>query len=99
MARTYSYDETCINKNAFHKTTTSINIDEVDINKITLLDKTSYGNKGLFKYHIGYIQKNKTLPSPLNIKIPQLTGYTKHFDHHNNKYVNLLINDKKIIKK
>ena len=98
MARTCSYDETCINKNAFHKTTTSINIDEVDINKITLLDKTSYGNKGLFKYHIGYIHKNKALPSPLNIKIPQLTGYTKHFDN-NNKYVNLLINDKKIIKK
>ena len=26
-----SYDETCINKNAFHKGTNSINIDEVDI--------------------------------------------------------------------
>ena len=70
-----SYDETCINKNAFHQTTTSINIDEVDIiNKITLLDKTSYGNKGSFKYHIGYRHKNEALQSPLNIKLPQLTG-------------------------
>ena len=61
-----SYDETCINKNAFHKTATSINIDEVDINKITLFDKTSYGNKGSFKYHIGYRHKNEAPLSPLN---------------------------------
>ena len=47
-----SYDEICINKNVFHKTTSSINIDEVAIDKITLLDITSYGNKGSFKYHI-----------------------------------------------
>ena len=90
--------ESCINKNAFHKTTTSINIDEVDINKITLFGKTSYGNKDSFKYHIGYRQKNEALLSPLDIKLPQLTGYTKHFDN-NNKYVNLLVNDKKLLKK
>ena len=64
-----SYDETCINKNGFHKTTTSINIDEVDIHKITLLDKTSYGSKCSFKYHIGYRHKNQALLSPLNIKL------------------------------
>ena len=33
-SKVLSYDETCINIKAFHKTTTSINIDEVDINKI-----------------------------------------------------------------
>ena len=95
-----SYDETCINKNAFvfYKTTTSINIDEADINKITLLNKTSFGNKGSFKYHIGYTHKNGVLLSPLNIKLPELTGYTKHFDN-NNKYVNLLVNDKKLLQK
>ena len=93
-----SCDKTCINKNAFYKTTTSLNIDEVDINKITLLDKTSYGNKGSFKYHIGYRHKNEALLSPLNINLPQLNGYTKHFDN-NNRYVNLLINDKKLLKK
>ena len=65
-----SYGETCINKNAFHKTTTSINIDEVGIYKIKLFDKASYGNKGSFKYYIGYRHKNEALLSPLNIKIP-----------------------------
>ena len=90
--------ESCINKNAFHKATISINIDEVDINKITVFDKTSYGNKGSFKYHIGCRHKNEAVLSPLDIKLPQLTGYTKHFDN-NNKYVNLLVNDKKLLKK
>ena len=93
-----SYGETCINKNAFHKETNSINIDEVEIDKIALLDKTSYGNKGSFKYHIGYRHKNEVLLSPLNTKLPQLSGYTKHFNN-NSKYVNLLINDKKLLKK
>ena len=37
-SKTLSYGETCINKNVFYKTST--NIDEVDISKITLLDKT-----------------------------------------------------------
>ena len=32
-SKVFSSGETCINKSAFHKTTTSINIDEVDINK------------------------------------------------------------------
>ena len=68
-SKVLSYDETSINKNPFQKTTTSINIDEVDVNKITLFDKTSYGNKNSFKYGIGYIHKNEALLSPLNIKL------------------------------
>ena len=44
-SKVLNYGETCINKNAFHKKATSINIDEVEINKIILFDKTSYGNK------------------------------------------------------
>ena len=44
-SKALSHDETCINKDAFHKTTTSINIYEVDTNKILVLDKTSYGKK------------------------------------------------------
>ena len=83
-----SYGETCINKNAFHKTATSISVEKVDINRIKLFDKTSYGNKGSFKYYIGYRHKNEALLSPLNIKLRQLIGYTKHFNN-NNKYINL----------
>ena len=93
-----SYGKTSINKNAFHKKTTSINIDEVEIDKIRLFDKTPCVNKGSFKYYIGYRHKGEDLLSPLNMKLLQLTGYTKHFNN-NSKYVNLLISDKKNVKK
>ena len=62
-----SYGETRINKNAFHKTTTSTNIEEVYINKIKIFDKAPYGNKGSLKYYIGYRHKNEALLSQLNI--------------------------------
>ena len=62
-------------KNAFHNNKTSISIDEVEIKKIVLSDKTSCGNKSSFKRYIGYRHKDGTF-SPLNIKRPQLTGYT-----------------------
>ena len=62
-----------------------------------LFDKTSYGNRGSFKCYIGYRPKNEAITSPLNIKLPQLTGCTKHFDN-DNKYVNLLVNDEKLLK-
>ena len=94
------YGKIGINKNAFHKATTSISIDEIEINRIILFDKTSYGNKGLFKYYIGYRYKDGKDGnfSPLNIKRPQLSGYTKHFDA-NNKYINFLVTDKELLEK
>ena len=92
-SKVLGYGGRSINKNAFHKAATSISIDEVEINKIMLFDKTSYGNKGLFKYYIGYKCKGETLPSPLNIKLPQLTVYTKHFDA-DHKCVNVIVTDK-----
>ena len=63
-----------------------------------LFDKTSYGHKGSFKYYIGYRHKNDAFPSQLNIKLPQLPGYSKHFDG-DNKCVNFLATDEKLLKK
>ena len=74
-----SYGETAIIKSAFHKKTTSININEIEINRIVLFNKTSYGNKGSFKYYNGYRHTDGNL-SPLSIRLPQLTGYAKHFN-------------------
>ena len=67
-SKTLRHGETCINKNAFQKDTTSINIDEVEINRIMLFDTISYGNKGLFKYYIENRHKGEAFPPPLNIK-------------------------------
>ena len=92
-----SYGETAIIKNAFHKKTTSVNINKIEINRIVLFNKTSYSNKGSFKHCIGYRHFNGNL-SPLNITLPQLTGYAKHFDDKN-KVIYFLVSDKKLLKK
>ena len=75
--------EIAIDKNACHKNQSSISINEVEINKIVLFDKISCGNKGSFKRHI---------------KLPQLTGYAKHF-HNGDKLINFLVADKELLKK
>ena len=62
------FGEDCINKNTFHKNKRPINIDEVDIRRIVLSSKHSYGNKVSFKYFIGYINNVNAFPIPLCIK-------------------------------
>ena len=44
------------------------------------------------------MHKGGVLPSPLNIKLSQLTWYSKHFNA-DNKYTNFLVTDKKLLKK
>ena len=85
-----------IDKNAFHKNKYSISIDEVEINGVILFDKTSYGNKSSFKHYIGYRHKDGTT-SPLNINLPQLTGYVKYFDNGDN-LMTFLVADKELLK-
>ena len=92
-----SYGETAIIKSAFHKKTTSINNNKIEINRLVLFDKTSYGNKDSLKHYIGYRHTDGIL-SPLNIRLPQLTGYAKHFNDEN-KVINFLVADKNFLKK
>ena len=92
-----SYGETAIIKSAFHKKTTSINIKEIEIKRIVLFNKTSYGNKVSFKHCIGYRHTDGNL-SPLNIRLPQLTEYAKHFTNID-KVINFIVADKKLLKK
>ena len=83
-------------KSTFHKNKKPININKVDI-RIALSDKKSYG-KDSFKYSTGYRHEGNAFPSPLCIKRPQMNAYTKYFDK-NNKCMNHLVKDKKILKK
>ena len=84
-----------IDKNAFYNNKTSISINETEINIIVLFDKRSCG-KGSFKQYIGYRHRDRTF-SPLNVKLPQLTGYAKHFN--SNKRIDFLVADKELLKK
>ena len=77
--------EECINKNAFHKKIKPISIDKLEIKRIMLFNKTSYANKGSFKYYIGYMHEVERL-SPLCITLPQSIGHTKYFND-NKKHI------------
>ena len=92
-----SSGEIAIDKNSFHNNNSSISINEIEINRIVLFDKTSCGNKGSFKRYIGHRRKDGTF-SPLNIKFPQLTGCAKHFNN-GDKLINYLVADKELLKK
>ena len=91
------FRENSIIKSAFHKNKGPININEVDIERIKLSNKKSYG-KDSFKYFIGYRHEGNAFPSPLFIKLPQMNVYTKYFDK-NSKCMNYLVKDEKILNK
>ena len=81
------------NKISFIKNKRPINIDEVDIRRIVLSSKHSFGNKASFKYFIAYIDIGNAVTAPLCVKLPQMNGYTKYFDN-NNKNMNIFVNNK-----
>ena len=47
-------------------------IDDIDINKILVSKRESYGKENSFKYFIGYDDKDDI--KPLHIMLPQITG-------------------------
>ena len=54
-----------------------ININEVDIKKIVLSNKVSYGKHGANKYYIGYLSSGFR---PLCIIIKEIKFYTNHMN-------------------
>ena len=94
-----AFGEDFINKNTFYKNKRPISIDEVDIRRIVLSSEYSYSysNKGSFKYLIGYIHIGIVFQISLCMKLPQMNGYARYFDI-NNKYMKLLVHDKKFLK-
>ena len=62
------FGENSITKNPFHKNKKPININEVDIKRITLSNKKSYGNQDSFKCFTGFRHKGNAFPAPLCIK-------------------------------
>ena len=49
------------------------NIDGIDVNKILVSKKVSYGKNNSFKYFIGY--NDNDIIRPLFVKLPQMTSY------------------------
>lgn len=82
-----------IAKNIFHRCKEPVTINKADI-KNSLSKNYLYGNKGAFKYFIGFDDyKNDIIP--LYIMLPQVKTCVKYFK--NDKHMNLLVNDKEIL--
>ena len=70
------FDDIEIKKQKFHQHKRPVSIKNVDINKIVVSNKVSFGKKG-FKYFIGY--KDGKI-KPLCIFLPKMRAYRKDFD-------------------
>ena len=88
------FDDIEIDIYKFHQYKSPILIDYIDINKIVVSNKISYG-KNDFKYFIGY--KDAKRIRPLCILLPKISAYRRNFDK--TKCVSFLKKDEKLLEK
>ena len=93
--KSINFDDKKINKSTFYKNKKLFNIHDLDVNKILVSKKGSYGTKNSLKYFIGY--NDDDVIRPLCIKLPQMIGYVKHFD--SNKTMSFKVIDNNLLKK
>ena len=74
------FDDIEMKKEKFHQHKRLISIKSIDINKIVVSNKVSFGKKG-FKYLIGYKDAKKI--RPLCIFLPELSAYGRGFHKTN----------------
>ena len=93
--KSINFDDKKINKNNFHKNKKLFSLNHIDVNKILVSKRESYGTKNSLKYFIGY--NDGDVIRPLCIILPQVIGYVKHFD--SNKAMSFKVTDNKLLKK
>ena len=93
--KSINFDDKEINKSSFYKSKKLFTLNDIDVNKILVSKKESYGTKNSLKYFIGY--NDGDVIRPLHILLPQMIGYVKHFDSNNAKPFK--VSDNKLLKK
>ena len=93
--KSINFDDKKINKSNFYKNKKLFDLNDIDVNKILVSKKESYGTKNSLEYFIGY--NDGDVIRPLCIKLPQMIGYVKHFD--SNKTMSFKVSDNKLLKK
>ena len=88
------FDDKKILKSSFYKDKKINNIEDIDVNNISISKKESYGNKNSLKYFIGY--NDSDIIRPLYIRLPQRTGYARKFDEI--VTMSFIVKDKKLLK-
>ena len=93
--KSINFDNKNIKKSDFYKNKKLFQIEDIDVNKIFISKKESYGTKNAIKYFIGYSDNNEI--KPICIRLPQMIGYAKYFD--DNKTMSFKVTDKQLLKK
>ena len=93
--KSINFDDKKINKSNFYKNKKLFDLNDIDVNKILVSKKESYGTKSSLKYFIGY--NDGDVIRPLCIILPQMIGYVQHFDSY--KTMPFKVSDNKLIKK
>ena len=93
--KSINVDDKKINKSSFYNNKRLFSLNDIDVNKILVSKKESYGTKNSLKYFIGY--NDGDVIRPLCILLPQMIGYVKHFD--SNKTMSFKVSDNKITKR
>ena len=95
--KSINFDNKNIKKSDFYNKNKKIfNIDNIDVNKILVSKKETYGKYNSFKYFIGY--NDNGVIRPLYLWLSQTTGYINKFDE-NKITMSLMIKDKQLLKK
>ena len=71
--KSINFDDKKINKSNFCKNKKLFSLNDIDVNKILVSKKESYGTKSSSKYFIGYNYGDAV--RPLCITLPQMIGY------------------------
>ena len=74
-----NFDNKNIKKSDFYNKNKEIfNIDDIDVNKILMSKKETYGEYNSFTYFIGY--NDNDIIRPLYLGLSQMTGYINKFE-------------------
>ena len=93
--KSINFENKKINKSNFYKNKKLFSMHDLDVNKILVSKKESYGTKNSLKYFIGY--NDDDVIRPVCIKLPEIIGYVKHFD--SNKTMSFKASDNKLLRK
>ena len=93
--KSINFENKKISKSNFCKNKKLFSIYDLDVHKILVSKKESYGTKNSLKYFIGY--NDDDVIRTLCIKLPQMIGSVKHFD--SNKTMSFKDIDNKLLKK
>ena len=89
------FDDEKIKKSNFHKNNKLFKIDDIDVDKILISKKESYGTNTSFKYFIRYSDNDGI--KPLCIKLSEMVGYVQHFE--SDKRMSFKVIDNNLLKK